>query len=106
MTLFFQLAAALACATAGVLQLLAVRRPFGEQPILRVARRICALAMFTAATYIVYELREYGSAHTVYCLLLGLVGLSQLLFSMHTFMEPHCATRLIQSRSAYEVPHA
>jgi hypothetical protein len=105
LTLIFELAAILACAAAGVLLLCAVRRPFGEQPILRVARRIGAVAMFSATAYMVYELVEYGSVHTVYCWLLGLFGLSQLLFSMHTFMEPHCATRLIV-RKPCEAPHA
>lgn len=106
----FQIAAVLACLAAGALQLLAVKSPFGDQPILRVARRITAVAMFTSAVYLLYEMQTPDGANPVVCWLLGLVALSQLLFSMHTFMEPQCATRLIQpvqkATSHNETSHA
>lgn len=94
-----------ACFGAGFFQLLALVN--NEQPILQVARRITGVALLSASAYIGYTLYAFGTAHVVYCWILGLFSLGQFLFSMHTFMEPQCATALIQRKGpSNETSHA
>lgn len=96
--------AAVACLASAFCQLVAVMRPYGEHQILRVARRITAVALFVAAVYIGYSLYHSGTVHTLFTLVVGLFALGQMLFVMHTFMGPQQATYLIQSASQRKGP--
>lgn len=96
--MILQLLIAGACLGAGVFQLLAALPKIGERTILRVARRITAAAMILASAYIVYSVFTYpDGANPVYCWIMALFALGQVLFSMNTFMEPHKTEALIRS---------
>lgn len=99
--MFFAILAGLACVFAGVFQLLALKHPFGERRILRIARRITAVAMLSAGVYILYALIYEVPVPVILCWVSGLFSLGQFLFAMNTFMEPECAERLMDTTKQY-----
>jgi hypothetical protein len=97
------------CFIAGLAQFAADRgAAHNSLHILRAARRVTAAALMVVAIYIFYSIQEYGGADRVLCLVVGLIGLGQLLFAIHTFYEPSQTVYLMapwRKRRHHEATH-
>lgn len=96
------------CLAASLLHFTAIRSPdTSDLDILKAARRITGIAFLIAAMYLGYSLYEAGWAHVPMTLVLGIAALGQILFAMHTFLEPSCTARLMAThRKPNETSHA
>lgn len=88
------------CLCAGLSQLVINRSDDSNLHILQTARRLTGISLLIAGSYILYALIEFGYAHPVLCLVVGLLALGQILFAMHTAFEPSSTDRLMGKAEA------